>query len=78
VDVIFDPDGNLVGVRRIQSSGIDDFDLAVDESWKKVGRFPNPPKGLLGAENQVHTGWTFTVQVGDGFNMNYLPPERNY
>jgi outer membrane biosynthesis protein TonB len=78
VDVVLDQSGNLVEVRRIQSSGIEEFDLAVDESWKKIGNFPNPPRGLLDQEGKVHTGWTFTVQVGEGFNLNSLPPERNY
>jgi outer membrane biosynthesis protein TonB len=78
VDVVFDRDGNLLEIRRIQSSGVLEFDQAVDLSWRKIGRFPNPPHGLLDDSGKVHTGWTFTVTVGAGFNLDYLPPERNY
>lgn len=78
VDVIFDENGNLKEVHRIQSSGIPEFDNSVDQAWKRVGRFPNPPQGLLDSQRQVHTGWTFSVQVGEGSNFQYLPPARNY
>lgn len=78
VDVIFDREGNLIGIQRLRDSGIPDFDQAVDESWRQIGRFPNPPQGLLNERGEVHTGWTFTVSVGSGLNLDYLPPERNY
>ena len=78
VDVILDGHGNLIGVRTLQSSGIAEFDNAVDVSWKKIGNFPNPPTALLNELGQVHTGWTFSVQVGQGFNLEYMPPERTY
>jgi hypothetical protein len=78
VDVIFDQNGNLIGIEHSHDSGVPEFDRAVDLSWKRIGRFPNPPRGLLDQNGHVHTGWTFTVQVGAGFNVDYLPPERNY
>lgn len=78
VDIVLDREGNLLEIRWIRTSGIPEFDAAVSNSWRRVGRFPNPPHGLLDARDQVHTGWTFTVQVGQGFNLQYLPPERNY
>jgi TonB family protein len=78
VDVVMDREGNLVAVNLLQSSGVRDFDNAVDDSWKKVGRFPNPPTGLLDEQQQVHTGWSFTVHVGMGGPMRFLPPERQY
>ena len=78
VDVVFDREGSLIGINKIHESGIPEFDSAVDRSWRKIGRFPNPPKDLLDGSGQVHTGWTFTVEVGKGFNLDYMPPERNY
>ena len=78
VDVILDRAGNILEVRRLQSSGIEEFDQAVERSWKKVGKFPHPPEGLLDGQNQVHTGWTFNVQIGDGFGAYSMPPEMNY
>ncbi len=78
VDVVLDKNGNVLEIRKLQGSGIEEFDSAVDEAWKKVGRFPNPPEGLLDGERHVHTGWTFSVDVGQGFGAMSLPPERNY
>lgn len=78
VDVILDREGGLIEIRRMQSSGIDEFDSAVDSSWRKISRFPNPPTGLVEADGYVHTGWTFTVNVGQGAMIEYLPPERVY
>lgn len=76
VDVVLDREGNLLEIRMLQSSGVREFDLAVDSSWRKIARFPNPPHGLLDAYEQVHTAWTFTVRVAQGFGLEYLPPER--
>ena len=78
VDVVMDRSGNLLEIRRLQGSGIAEFDQAVDTAWHKMANFPNPPAGLLDERGEVHTGWTFTVMVGQGFNLESLPPERNY
>lgn len=78
VDVVLDQSGYILAVNQIQSSGIPEFDRVVHQSWRNGLRFQNPPKGLLNSENQVHTGWSFTVQVHDGAQFNYLPPERTY
>jgi TonB family protein len=76
VEVILDQQGNLQGIRRIQSSGVELFDQVVDQTWRKIERFPNPPSGLLDRERQVRMAWRFTVSIGQGMNFNYLPPER--
>ncbi len=78
VDVVLDESGNLVSIRQLQGSGIPEFDESVEKSWRKVQRFPNPPKGLLNQERQVHIGWSFIVRVGEGIQLDYLPPERTY
>jgi TonB family protein len=78
VDVVMDAEGNLTQVRQIQSSGVAVLDEAVETSWKKIGHFPNPPKDLLNPQGEVHTGWTFTVQLQQGAGMEYLPPARVY
>jgi protein TonB len=79
VDVVLDPEGNLVEVRLLQSSQVREFDEAVHSSWSKIGKFPNPPKGLIKEDGKVHTGWNFTVQVGGGgAGLMLMPPERAY
>ncbi len=78
VDVVLNDEGDLLRVDFVQTSGIGEFDDAIRETMRAVTRFPNPPKALRGPDGLVHTGWTFTVQVGSGFNMEYAPPERAY
>ena len=78
VDVVVDANGNLVDIIYIQHSSIPEFDAAVESSWRRIMRFPNQPRGLLNEFGEAHTGWTFTVHVGPGFNWQYMPPERNY
>lgn len=80
VDVVLDKEGNLVEVRVMQSSQVRVFDEAVNSSWSKIGKFPNPPSGLIKEDGKVHTGWNFTVQVGSGGGggLMLMPPERSY
>jgi hypothetical protein len=66
IDAVFNKDGELVEVRFLKNSGILDFDNAAEMCWRKIGRFPNPPKGLLDESGLIHTGWTFTVNVSAG------------
>jgi outer membrane biosynthesis protein TonB len=77
VDVVLDREGNLVEVRLLQSSQVRAFDEAVNTSWARIGKFPNPPVGLVKEDGKVHTGWNFTVQVGGGgAGLMLMPPER--
>ncbi len=78
VDVVFDSAGKLLAVNYLTRSGVQEFDAAVDSSWRKIGRFPNPPRDLLNAQGHVHMGWSFSVHMTEGFQLQYLPPERNY
>lgn len=74
-EVIIDQEGNLVDVVQLQSSSIAEFDEIVPESWKKIERFPNPPRGLVGPDGRVHMVWRFLVNVGPQ-SIRYMPPER--
>lgn len=79
VDVVLDREGNLVEVRIMQSSRVREFDEAVNTAWSRIGKFPNPPSGLIKEDGKVHTGWNFTVQVGGGGGgLMLMPPERAY
>jgi hypothetical protein len=79
VDVVLDREGNLVEVKLLESSRVREFDEAVNTSWNRIGKFPNPPSGLIKEDGKVHTGWNFTVQVGGGgAGLMLMPPERAY
>ncbi|MBS1961196.1 MAG: TonB family protein [Bdellovibrionales bacterium] len=77
-DVIFDADGNFEEARIERSSGIEEFDTAIPAAWRRIPRFPNPPRGLLQADGKIHMGWSFTVRIVEGAPFQYLPPERSY
>ncbi len=77
VDVVFDALGKLKEVRILRTSGIPEFDRVVIDSWKRIGKVPNPPKELIDNVGEVHTGWSFTVQVDASYRRG-LPPQREY
>jgi hypothetical protein len=76
VAVLFDREGNLKALQILDSSQIAFLDRVVIESWKRVPRFPNPPQGLIEADGTVRTLWSFTVDVGEGRGLQFLPPRR--
>jgi TonB family protein len=78
VDVVLDQNGAVLEVRKLRSSGVDEFDRAIEDAWGKVGPFPNPPKALLDVNHQIHTGWTFNVNVQQGIGIQEGPPIRDY
>jgi hypothetical protein len=75
VDVVLNSEGDLVEVRTMRGSGVREFDGVVDPSWRQIGRFPNPPSGLLGADGKLHMAWSFTMRVGSQ-GIGFLPPAR--
>lgn len=77
-EVILDADGNYVETRIIQSSGVRGVDDAIDQAWKRIPRFPNPPRDLIGPDGLIHMGWTFSLSIDTNSGLRYLPPERNY
>ncbi len=77
-EVILDPDGNYVETRIMQSSGVRGVDDAIDQAWKRIPRFPNPPRDLIGPDGLIHMGWTFSLAIDTSSGLRYLPPERNY
>lgn len=77
-DVVFDRDGNLKDIRLLQSSGVPAFDEAIPYAWRTIARFPNPPRDLLDAAGEIHTGWTFTVTLDQAAGFRFQEPSRAY
>jgi len=77
-EIIFDSEGNFEEARIEHGSGIREFDDAIPSAWKKVPRFPNPPRGLIQSDGKIHMGWTFAVRIDERMNWQYMPPERAY
>jgi TonB family protein len=76
-EIVFDSDGNYRDTRILSSSGIEDFDTAIPAAWRKIPRFPNPPRGLIQSDGYIHMVWSFSVRIDDRMQWQYLPPERN-
>jgi hypothetical protein len=73
VDAVYDRNGNLVEINQLAGSSIEEFDKAAMSAFRAIGRVPNPPEGLLNPEGKVHIGWSFTVQLNQGMNLDTLP-----
>lgn len=77
-EVVFDREGNLREVVLVQSSGVPAFDQAIEHAWRRIQRFPNPPRDLLNASGEVRTGWTFTVSLDPSSGFQFWQPQRAY
>ncbi len=77
VEVVMDAQGNVLDIKLVRGSGVAEFDQVVAAAGRAAQQFPHPPRGLLGSDGRVHTGWTFTVRMSPGFGLYYAPPERN-
>jgi hypothetical protein len=77
-DIVFDSEGNYVEAVINRSSGIPEIDQAIPAAWRKVPRFPNPPRGLIQPDGKIHMGWSFAVRLDERMQWNTLPPERQY
>ena len=66
-EVILTPTGELDAVRILQSAGVSELDQVVISSWRKLARFPNPPKPLWAEHGKVIMNWSFEFQLTSGF-----------
>ena len=75
VEVVLNSSGELVDLKILESSGYRTLDQAVEQAWKKVGKLPNPPRGLLDERQEIRLSWIFAVQMGHS-GFHWSPPER--
>lgn len=61
LQIILDPQGNIIDILIKSTSGIRELDDAAIESFSKAGPFPNPPTGMI--KNGMATlEWGFVVK----------------
>lgn len=76
VEIVFDAQGELVEVNELKSSGVPEWDNAVKSVFRRIRRFPNPPKSLIDGDGHVRIPGRFLVRVRDGaLQWNFAPPE---
>ncbi|MEY4615904.1 MAG: hypothetical protein RJB66_864 [Pseudomonadota bacterium] len=61
IDVLLDPDGKLMKVVLLKSSGIEGYDTAAIEAFQRAGFFPHPPKEIVNEEGTILLKYIFHV-----------------
>jgi TonB family protein len=71
VDIVLEASGALHEVRVVRSSGLDFYDRELVRAIRAAAPFPNPPRGLVGADGLVSLrDWRFDL----AFTGTVLPP----
>jgi protein TonB len=61
--VVLNDGGEVIGVKIKRESGTQDLDEAAIRAFNAAGPFPNPPKGIVDANNQVLIPWEFILKT---------------
>ncbi len=54
--------GELVRVQVLEQSGVRDLDDAAVEAFRSAAPFPNPPRGIVGADGTIQIRWDFVLE----------------
>jgi hypothetical protein len=57
---------------------VSEFDFAAEKSFELAHLFPNPPRGLVDANQEIHFGFTFQIQASSNHGFSVMPPQRIY
>lgn len=60
--VVLNPQGKIIHIQIIGSSGVKELDEAAVEAFNQAGPFPHPPKGLI-HQGRVEIAWGFVVDT---------------
>ncbi len=63
VMVVLNGQGEIVRVLLASESGTRDLDDAAVSAFNKAGPFPNPPRGMVDANGEVHIPWDFILKT---------------
>jgi TonB family protein len=61
--ITLDKTGTLVKVQIIGNSGVRELDDAAVEAFRSAAPFPNPPKGIVEEDGNIHIRWDFILEV---------------
>ncbi len=77
VSIFLTERGELMRIQYSQSSGVTEFDKVVEESWRRIKNFPNPPRELIDANTGLcRTDWSFNVSISGDYVPDFGPPAR--
>lgn len=60
--ITLDEFGEILAIKVLGSSGVQELDQAAIESFRDAGPFPNPPRGML-VDGKVTLEWGFIVET---------------
>lgn len=63
VVVILNTQGEITKIKIINESGTQDLDDAAVSAFNQAGPFPNPPKGIVDANNEIQIPWEFIIKT---------------
>ncbi len=61
--VVMDRHGSIIAVKVMEESGARDLDRAAVQAFNKIGPFPDPPSGIVGADGTFRIPWSFVVSL---------------
>ncbi len=61
--IVLNNEGNLIGVKVIGDSGVQDLDDAAVEAFKSAAPFPNPPEGIVEEDGTIKIRWDFVLEA---------------
>ena len=63
VIITLNPQGELVGVKVVGASGVQDLDEAAIDAFRAAEPFPNPPKGIIDPDGTIKINWDFILEA---------------
>lgn len=61
--VILNEGGEIVHVKMVSESGVQDLDEAAIRAFNQAGPFPNPPKGIIDLNREIRIPWHFILKT---------------
>jgi protein TonB len=61
--IVLNEQGNLVQVKIITESGVQDLDDAAKEAFESAAPFPNPPTGIIEKDGTIKIRWDFVLEA---------------
>ena len=70
--VRLDGNGKLLGSAIMQSSGVSMLDEEAQDAFKRAAPFPNPPRDLIGGNNEIQFNFGFIFELSGRSNVKFF------
>ncbi len=78
IEVRLSREGELLGLEVARSSEIPEFDRAAQFPFRKLGRFPTPPTGLIDERGEVSFTYQYLLRISEdsGIPLRFSDPQQ--